>query len=637
MLPNIHEVLNRLAEEAFRAGLADVAGDLLRQAARTPQNAADDAERLYAEAIRLLNANDPRAAEPLLRQALQRRPDVPAWHEALGVIFAKQARFAEAAATFRVAVRLAPTSPRGWHNLAMAHQDLQQWPAAEAALREGLKHDDGTTPTLHLALIHAWNELKKSAEAIELARAASLKFPTSAAVWTALGILLSKSKAPEESIAAFQRAVKLEPAVAEAHSNLAAALGKLKRWPESEIACREAIRLNPAHAMAWGNLGNCLRDQGRYAEAEPALRETLRLNPTDADAAGNLALTLATVGQHTEGLEWYDRSLLWKPVNAEVRFNRSLTRLALGDFENGWPDYETRWETEQLLGNKRTFPVPLWDGGTLSGRTILLHCEQGAGDTIQFVRFATVLAERGATVLVQTTPALAALLRTVPGITRVIDEPRAEVTFHCHSPLMSLPYRLGMRVETIPAPVPYLVAPADLVEKWRERLGSVAGFKVGIAWQGNPKHIGDRWRSVPLAQFAPLGEIPGVTLCSLQMGPGQEQLQDSPMRILDLGSEITGDFADTAALIANLDLVIAVDTSVVHLAGALGRPVWSAVAFNSDWRWLKGRDDTPWYPTMRLFRQRILGDWDELFARIASQLSSISKTSPSRNAPVVGS
>ncbi len=611
-----HDALNRLAEEAFRAGRADVAGELLRQVAR----GAADAGRLYSEAMRHLNADDPQAAEPLLRAALQQMPDEPAWHEALGVCLAKQRRFAEAAATFRIAVRLAPTSAYAWHNLALAHRDLGQWPAAEAALREGLKHDDGATPDLHLELIHAWQALNKTAEALELATAASAHYPASAAVWTALGILQSKSGAPEESIPAFERAVALEPTNAEAHSNLAAALGRAKRWPACEWASREAIRLNPTQTLAWGNLGNCLRDQGRYAEAEPALREALRLNPRDAEAAGNLGLTLATVGRHAEGLDWYDRSLEWRPGNAEVRFNRSLTRLALGDFARGWPDYEARWETAQLRSSHRDFPVPQWDGGPLAGKTILLHCEQGAGDTIQFVRFAKDLGERGATVLLQTSPALAALLRTAPGVSRVIDEPHAEVTFHCHSPLLSLPYRLGTRVETIPAPVPYLSAPVESMAKWQRRLAPVPGFKIGIVWQGNPSHLGDRWRSVPLAAFAPLAAVPGVTLCSLQLGPGREQLDDSPLRILDLGSEIAGDFADTAALLANLDLVIAVDTSIIHLAGALGRPVWAVLAFNGDWRWLKDRDDTPWYPTMQLFRQSAMGDWAGVFERIAAEL-----------------
>ena len=623
MTADLHAVQHRLAEEAFRAGRPDLAGELLRGAARTAPVSAGDADRLYSEAMRHLGAGDAPAAEPLLQRALRGKPDAAVWHEALGVIVAKQGRFAEAAATFRVALRLAPTSARTWHNLALAYQDLKQWPAAEAALREGLKHDDGSTPTLTLALIGAWNELKKPDEAEQLARATAAKFPRSAAVWTALGILLAKAKKSDESVAALREAVALEPDSAETHSNLAAALGKLKRWPECEVACRAAIRIDPRHALAWGNLGNCLRDQGRYEEAEPALRETLRLNPRDADAAGNLALTLATVGRHAEGLTWYDRSLEWKPANHEVRFNRSLTRLALGDFEAGWPDYESRWETEQLAENRRSFPVPSWDGSPLDGKTILLHCEQGAGDTLQFARFAAALAERGATVLIQSSPALAGLLRTVPGVSRVIDEPRAEVTFHCHSPLLSLPYRLGVRVETIPAPVPYVSAPSDLLQKWKDRLASVQGIKVGIAWQGNPKHIGDRGRSVKLAQFAPLAAIPGVTLCSIQKGPGQEQLEGSELRILDLGSEIAGDFGDTAALIGNLDLVIAVDTSVVHLAGALGRPVWTAIAFNGDWRWLKDRDDTPWYPTMRLFRQRTIGDWDGVFARLAEELQEL--------------
>jgi hypothetical protein len=317
----------------------------------------------------------------------------------------------------------------------------------------------------------------------------------------------------------FGKAVVLAPRSAEAQSNLAAVFGKLKRWAECEAAARKGTELDPQHAGAWGNLGNCLRDQGRYEEAAVALTKCLDLRPDDAEAAGNFALTSAAIGRHAEALTWYDRSLTLRPDNGEVRFNRALTHLTLGDYAQGWPGYEYRWHTDAMKGKKRTFPQVEWDGtADLRGKTILIVPEQGLGDFIQFVRFAKPLADRGANVVVQTPPELAALTRTVPGVGRVVSEDRAEVTIQSNCHLLSLPGLLKVTLNDLSGE-PYMTPPAEAVGKWKERLAAVPGFRMGVVWQGNPKHTGDRWRSVPLAMFAPLAAIPGVALCSVQKGP----------------------------------------------------------------------------------------------------------------------
>ena len=292
----------------------------------------------------------------------------------------------------------------------------------------------------------------------------------------------------------------------------------------------------------------------------------------------------------------------------------------MGRFEQGWPGYEWRWKCKEF-GSLPPFQPPLWDGSSLDGRTILVHAEQGLGDTLQFIRYVPSLHQRGGRVILMCQPPLVRLLTRSPGIERLLAHGDPVPEFDVHTPLLSLPRLLGTTLESVPADVPYLEAEPQLVEAWRHRLGSYPGFKVGIVWQGNPKFRLDRLRSIPLAQFAPLARVPGVHLFSLQKGPGAEQLAAVTDRfpVTDLGRRLD-DFMDTAAVLKNLDLVISVDTAIAHLAGALGIPVWVALPFAPDWRWLMGREDSPWYPTMRLFRQTRPGQWEDVFHHIAEAL-----------------
>jgi tetratricopeptide (TPR) repeat protein len=611
-------LLPRLAEDAFRAGRPDVAAHLLRQATRDrPAQPNENPDHLHAEAIRLLNANQLNEAEPLLQRAIRLKPTVAAWYEHLGVLYAQQRRFAEAVVTIRVALRLDAAPAGRWHNLALAYIDLNNPAAAEQALSEAIRREPGSAH-LRIARANVLNTLQKFDDAITEARGVTERFPENATGWTALGLLLAGQEKFDEAVPVFERAAALAPDVAEAHSNLAAALGKLKRWEESERASRAALAFKPNHATAWGNLGNCLRDLGRYEEAETALRRCLELTPNDADAASNLALTLSTVGRHADALHWFDRSLALKPDHDETRFNRSLTYLTLGDFTRGWPDYEYRWKTVNLKNKQRTFPQPRWVGGDLRGKTIFLAAEQGLGDYIQFIRFARPLAELGAKVIVQPPTELIGLVRTVPGVSTVIDQVTAEATFHTHCSIMSVPGHLKYGLTELSGE-PYMTATPEAVAKWREKLAGVPGFKVGFTWQGNPQHTGDRWRSVKLERFAPLAAIPGVTIVSVQKGYGREQLESATFPIHDVGQELT-DFTDTAGLLMNLDLLISIDSAVVHLAGALGVRVWNAISFNNDWRWMRDRTDTPWYRSMTLFRQPKVQDWDSVFMALQREL-----------------
>jgi hypothetical protein len=295
--------------------------------------------------------------------------------------------------------------------------------------------------------------------------------------------------------------------------------------------------------------------------------------------------------------------------------------LARGELEKGWADYEWRLKCTEYKG--RRFNVPRWDGGPLNGRTLLIHTEQGLGDTLHFIRYVRIIQQRGGTVYIEVPPALVPLLRS-SGVTGIIPGGSPLPKFDLEIPLLSVPGTLGTTLSTIPAQVPYLAAEPRLIKHWRAQIRNLPGFKVGIVWQGNREYAFDRFRSVPLAAYAPLADVPGVTLISLQKGYGSEQLAElaGKFPVLDLAPQLDmgSAFTDTAAVMSNLDLVVSSDTAAAHLAGGLGVPVWLAVAQSPEWRWLLEREDNPWYPTMRLFRQRAVGDWSDVFTRMKQDL-----------------
>jgi tetratricopeptide (TPR) repeat protein len=350
------------------------------------------------------------------------------------------------------------------------------------------------------------------------------------------------------------------------------------------------------------------------------------LQPDRSETYQTLGFILAEQGDREAALAAYEQAISLKPDNAEAHKNRSLIWLLQGKLAEGWAEYEWRWKCPELP--ERPFKQPLWDGSPLEGRTILLHAEQGLGDTIQFIRYAPLVRDRGGKVVVVCQRPLVGLLASCSGIERITAQGDPLPAFDVHAPLASLPRIFGTTLAAVPANVPYLSADARLVERWRQELAPQRGFKIGIAWQGSPKYRSDAQRSIPLEQFEPLARVPGVQLYSLQKGAGAEQLGRVAARfaVVDLGGrldETTGPFLDTAAAIKNLDLVISSDTSIPHLAGALGAPVWLALPCAPDWRWLLDRDDSPWYPSMRLFRQPARGDWQSVFRRMAAELEQI--------------
>src|SRR5262249_19269542 len=428
-----------------------------------------------------------------------------------------------------------------------------------------------------------------------------------------LGHILARQDKLDEAAASYEQALRLKPDDPEAHNNLGIVLGKLNRLDEAAARFRQALGLKPDHADAHNNLGSVLEKQDKLEEATACFHQALCLKPDYPGVHNNLGIVLWKQGRFEEAVASYGQALDFQPDYPEAHWNRGLAWLTMGRLEQGWRGYEWRWKCKEF-GSLPPFQAPLWDGSPLDGRTILIHAEQGLGDTLQFVRYMPLVEQRGGRVILHCQPPLTRLLARSPGIERLLAHGDPLPEFDVHVPLLSLPGLFGTTLESVPAEVPYVEAEPQLVEAWRERLGSYRGFKVGIVWQGNPDHRMDRYRSTRLTQFAPLARLPGGHLFSLQKGPGVEQLAalTDPFPVTDLGSGLD-DFRDTAAVLKNLDLVVSVDTSVAHLAGALGIPVWVALHFPAEWRWLMGREDSPWYPTMRLFRQTSPGQWEDVF------------------------
>ena len=441
-----------------------------------------------------------------------------------------------------------------------------------------------------------------------------------------LGVANFQRGNADEAVAAHQRVIGLNPADVAALTGLGDALKLLGQRDAAVSAYRSAIGIDDSSSQLHNKLGLGLHERGQTDEAIDCLRRAVQCESNRADGHGNLGAALLAEGRIEDALDCFEQAIGIDPDYVDARFNRGLARLLTGDWARGWADYESRRQLSRI--NVRDFPQPLWDGSPLNGRTILLHAEQGLGDTLQFVRYASLVRQRGGRVLLLAPKPLLPLLKLAGGYDHIVSDLNSLPPFDVHAPVLSVPGILRTTLNSVPAAIPYLAANEELTALWRERLQEVGGLRVGINWQGDPNNHMDRTRSIPLKQFAPLAEVVGVSVISLQKWPGSEQMAEvaSQFDVVHLGDtvdETAGAFMDTAAILQSLDLVITSDTSIAHLAGGLGVPVWVALSFVPEWRWLLERDDSPWYPTMRLFRQPQPGDWPGLFADMRITLSQL--------------
>ncbi len=446
--------------------------------------------------------------------------------------------------------------------------------------------------------------------------------PNDADVYFNLGNVLLQLKRLDEAVACFEEALRLNPNHADALNHLGSAL-KGRGQIEPAIACyQRALHIHPQHADALNNLGVAHGEQGSIGPAIDCFREALRCNPHHADVHNNLGSAYLDQGLFTEAEKYYRQALASDPSNAAARYNDGCLRLLRGDFAGGWPGYEQRWLQPDIV--RRSFLKARWDGSRLNGKTILVYAEQGLGDTLHFLRYLPMVKRCGGKVVFECQSALYKLLTGLAGVDQLIPVGNALPPFDVHIPLLSLAHVFRTTLTTVPAPAPLPAPDPTLIEYWRTELTLLDGLKVGIAWQGNRKLKYDRHRSISLTHFEALANVKGVHLVSLQVGQGADQIQTLGNRfpILNLGDRLDkkGAFLDTVAVMKCLDLVVSVDSAMAHLAGTLGVRVWLPLALVPNWRWLLEGSDCPWYPSMRLFRQRQQGVWDDVFERTAREL-----------------
>jgi tetratricopeptide (TPR) repeat protein len=443
-----------------------------------------------------------------------------------------------------------------------------------------------------------------------------------------LGVIAYQTGRHDSAADLIGEAITINPREFSYRSNLGNLLLRQGRVDEAAALYRTAIDIKPDHPVARYNLGNARREQRRLDEAVACYCAAIGLKPDYPEAHHNLGLALQEQGRWDEGVSCYRKAIELRPDYSEAHYNLAMALLACGEMAAGWIEHEWRWTPPQFINVRRGFSQPQWRGQAAAGRALLIHAEQGLGDTIQFCRYAPLAAARGLRVILEVPNPLVRLIRSLPGVDKVVAQGEALPQFDLHCPMLSMPMALGTTITTIPSNIPYLHADAWQVAAWQTRLAALQnrGHRVGLVWAGNPRKqlrataAIDRRRSIAPERLAPLLELPGLHFFSLQKdGPA------TPDRfpLTDFMAEM-GDFADTAALIANLDLIISVDTSVAHLAAAMGKPVWLLDRFDACWRWLVGRRDSPWYPGLRLYRQPQPGDWHSVLAEVARDLRSLS-------------
>ena len=559
-----------------------------------------------------------------LKKIILIEPNFSKAHFQLGLVLRSLGRLPEASEAFNAAIRITPAQAEAHFCLAAVLDDLGCCVESVAAYSTAVRlKPDYASAYCNLAAV--LSKLSRYDEAVSASQAAINIKPDFSGAYVNLGNALLDLHRHEEAIAAYKAAIRIQPDYSEAYSLLGLALTIAGKAEEGVAACTEAIRLRPDYAQGHFNMGVPLFELDRLDDAIAACDTAIQLRPEFAEAHSNRAVALRKTGRLAESLISSERAIEIDPDYPSAHFNESIARLLMGDFAVGLKKYEWRYHGGAKELKARSYSQAQWVGQEVKGLTVLLYAEQGLGDSIQFCRYASLVKMRGARVVLEVPRHLLRLLAALPGVDQFVAAGDLLPGFDFHCPLMSLPYACGTTVDSIPADIPYLHAQTDVQPKWKARLGT-EGFKIGIAWQGSPTALAERGRSAPLAYFEPLSKIPGVRLISLQKGHGIDQLNALPesMEVETLGADFdAGDdaFIDTAALMMSLDLVITVDTAIGHLAGALGRPVWTVLQKVPHWVWMMDRTDSPWYPSVRLFRQNERGNWPELFERVALALS----------------
>jgi len=524
-----------------------------------------------------------------IRKAIAKNSKTAEFHNTFGLVHEGLGQFDEAILAYQEAISLSPDYAEAYHNMAIVLLSQGQYAASVEKCRQ----------------------------------AVALK-PDTAEPYNTMGFSLEQQKRYAEAARSYEQALRLKPDYVEAYNHLGVVLNELGRPAEAIENYRRALCIDPEYTEVYNNLEIALKERDQFAEAITCFEQALQREPDFAEAYYNLANSLRDEGRCKEALERYNQALRFRAGYPEALWNRALTLLLSGNFTEGWEQYRLhpravlKIPTEDHRSGK-----PRWDGTPFEGKTLLVHDEQGLGDNIQFVRYMPMVKARGGKVIFETLKPLMTLLDGFPGVDELVEyrpNEQCSVEFDVYSSLFDMPNLFGTIQETVPSDIPYIHADPAKAQYWRAKLAG-PGFKVGIVWAGSPTHGHDRYRSCKLACFAPLTQIESVRLYALQKGEAIKQIDElaGTIPIERISGEFE-DLSDTAAAIENLDLIISVDTSVLHLAGAMGKTAWGLLAFSPEWRWMLHRQDSPWYPTMRLFRQQERTGWPPVFQRVAEEL-----------------
>jgi tetratricopeptide (TPR) repeat protein len=559
-------------------------------------------------------------AERLFRAALKAKTDHFDALHVLGIIAARTGRAQEAVDLLRRAIASNPGDAAAHSHLGNVLRALDRPAEALQSFARAL----ALKPDYAEAFYNRGNalgDLKRHAEALESYERALALLPNVAEIHNNRGVALNTLDRRVEALQSYERALALRPDYAEAHNNRGIALFELNHLAQALESHERALRLKPDYAEGHYNRGVALSALHRPAEAVQSYDRALALDPAYTEAYNDRGIALFDLGRQALALESYERALALKPDYAPAHWNLAMCRLVLGDFARGWQEYEWRRRVGPQADRQHDFAQPLWLGEqTLEGKTILLQGEQGLGDTLQFCRYAKDVAALGAKVLLEVQAPLVPLLAKLDGVTEVLQGGSRLPSFDYHCPLMSLPLAFRTDLDNIPSRIPYIRSDAARVADWQQRLGIRTRPRVGLAWSGSTAHRNDRNRSIALAEMlSVVGDWGEWVSLQKDVNGSDAALLASRPDIRHVAADLQ-DFADSAALVELIDIVVTVDTSVAHLAGAMGKPVWILLPANPDWRWLLDREDSPWYPTARLFRQPALGDWASPLRRVREEL-----------------
>jgi len=602
-------------------------------------------EARFHEALALHRQGRRDEAAEIYRHVLDCQPGHVQALTFLGVIAFESNHFEYALELASRALEVDPTSAATHLMRGRALARLERPVAAIASYDDAITLNPAVGD-LHVHRANALLHLGRRAEALASLTQALELAPRVPETHYRRGLVLHELGRYHEALTDFERAIALNPSYAEVHDSRGTALKDLQRYEEALASYERAIAVKPDHARAYSNRGNLLATLGRHTAALSSYDAALSLTPADPDVHCNRGNLLGDLGRHKEALASLDRAVSLDADHAQAHFSRAFVHLVLGDFASGWRDFEWRWRSEHCVTSreKRNFAQPLWSGETdIAGKTLLVHCEQGFGDTLQFCRYLPRLAQLGARVVVEVPRPLRRLLESMSGVAQWVTDGEPLPPFDHYCPMLSLPLAFNTTLDTIPAAIPYLQAAAEHTRYWQDKLGEHTRMRVGLVWSGGLRpdqpelwSVNNR-RNIPLTLLAPLRQ-PGVEFYSLQKG---QQAEGELAALVAAGWEGPAiidhtrqlrDFADTAALIEQLDLVISVDTSTAHLAGALGKPVWILNRFDTCWRWLLDRSDSPWYPTVRLYRQQRAGDWGDVVDRVRRDLERVANRPAVREA-----